>query len=154
MPRSRQDQSRRQLIWEAILQAAKRHHRQEEDRGMSTLIAKDAGVTKASVSEWKNLRSSPSDDTIRRLASLYGVSASELAGYAGVPGVYGAYDNLLDRAADITELIVRELLSEGSTDDFVMVMRRAHELLAQGRSDAEVRGQLLVEVSQRKRANI
>lgn len=118
---------------------------------MSTQIAKDAGVSKASVSEWKTGRSHPSDATLRRLATLYGVSASELVGYAPVPGEYGKPDEILNRAADITELVISELLPDGTSEEFLTVMRRAHELLAQGRSDAEVRGVLLYEVSQRKK---
>ncbi len=151
MPRRRPTDSELATTWNSILLAAKRHHRQDADRGMSTLIAADAGVTKASVSEWKNGHSHPSDATIRRLATLYGVSASQLVGYPSVPGDYGPPDEILNRAADITELIISELLPNGTSDDFLAVMRRANALLIQGKSDAEVRGQLLLEVSERKK---
>lgn len=152
MTRRRPSPDERAATWLSLLQAAKRYHRQDGDRGMSTLIAKDAGVTKASVSEWKNGHSHPSDATVRRLAGLYGVSASELVGYPPVPGAYGKPDEILNRAADITELIVSELLPNGSSEEFLVVMRRANELLIQGKGDAEVRGQLLLEVSRRKKA--
>lgn len=157
MPRRKPDDAVKSRMWAALLKAAKRHHQQDVDRGMVTRIAEDAGVSKASVSEWKRGRNYPEDATLRRLADLYGVSAEALSGYPPVltdrelESRYGPPDEMLRRAADITELVVTELLPSGTTEQFVDVMRRAHELLAEGASDSEARGQLFLEVSQMKR---
>lgn len=158
MPRRKPDDEVKARMWSALLRAAKRYHQQDADRGMVTRISEDAGVSKASVSEWKNSRNYPEDATLRRLADLYGVSAEMLSGYPpmlteqDLADRYGPPDEMLRRAADITEMVVVELLPDGTTDQFVEVMRRAHELLAEGASDSEVRGQLFLEVSQRKRS--
>ncbi|MBS9405681.1 helix-turn-helix transcriptional regulator [Halomonas sp. TRM85114] len=68
-------------MWTALLRAAKRHHGQVADRGLVTLIARDAGVSKAAVSDWKKLGNYPEASTLRRLADLYRVSAEELSGF-------------------------------------------------------------------------
>jgi len=150
MPRHKPDTATSERMWSALLHAAKRHHGVDKDFGMTTVIAKDAGVTKGSVSNWKTGRTFPSGEAIRRLADLYGVSAQHLAGEDVPSGKFGPPDDLLRRAGDITELVVTELLPNGTTDQFLGVMRRAHELLLQGRPDSDVRGQLFLEVSRQK----
>lgn len=151
MPRRRPDDTVKARMWAALLKAAKAHHSHPSDHGMLTLIANDAGVSRSSVWEWKKGLSYPEDDTLRKLADLYHVPWEGIAGYdAGVEEV-GPPVELLDRAADVTELIIEELLPDGSTRQFMGVMRRAHELLLEGMSDAEVSYQLMREVRQKKK---
>lgn len=151
MPKHKPSPATSARMWSALSKAAMRHHHLDKDFGIITLIARDAGVTKGSVSNWKTGRTFPSGDAIRKLADLYGVSAEYLTGEQVPQGEYGPPDTLLRRAADITELVVTELLRDGSSEQFLAVLRRAQELILQGRSDAEVQGQLLYEVSQQKK---
>jgi len=146
----RPDDDVKERMWSALLKAAKRHHQHDADRGMVTLIARDAGVSRASVSEWKNKRNYPADESLRRLADLYGVSAEALSGYT--PGMdvfgthYGPPDELLRTATDITEQVIKTLMPDASLDQFISVARRANELMVQGISNNEVRGILFDEV--------
>lgn len=154
MPKHRPSPATSARMWSALLKAAKRHHHLDKEFGIITVIARDAGVTKGSVSNWKTGRTFPSGEVIRRLADLYGVSAEYLTGEQVPEGEYGPPDALLRRAADITELVVTELLRDGSSEQFLAVMRRAQELILQGRSDAEVQGQLLYEISRQKKKEV
>lgn len=154
MSRRRITTASRAQIWSHLLKAAKAHHRHREDHGMLTIIANDAGVTKASVSEWKNGKTYPSDAALRRLADLYRVSTDALEGVEEPAGTYGPPNEALQRAADITELIVTELLPGGTSQQILGVMRRAHELLGEGKTDDQVRSTLLVEVSAQKRNGV
>jgi transcriptional regulator with XRE-family HTH domain len=79
MPRRKPDNLVKERMWTALIKAAKSYHRHDADRGMVTKIAADAGVSKASVSEWKNKGNYPEEATLRRLASLYNVSAESLS---------------------------------------------------------------------------
>lgn len=151
MPRPLTDLDERRLIWERILEAAMRHHGRTKRYGMQKVISHDSGAGEAAVSKWAKGKSRPEDKTIRLLADLYQVSAAWLVGADKEPGDYGPPDEMLRRAADITELVVIELLPDGDAEQFVQVMRRAHELLLEGMSDSEARGQLFLEVSRRKR---
>lgn len=146
MPRRRPDDAVKSAMWGALLEAAKRHHNHPADHGMVTVIARDAQVSKASVSEWKNLISYPEDATLRRLADLYQVSAESISGYKqpDYEG-FGAPDELLRRASDLTADVCATLLPEGSVHQFVAVMNRAHELLLDGHSDDEALGKLFRE---------
>lgn len=153
MPRRRPDDTVKAKMWSALENAAKDYHQRINGttKGIQTRIANDAGVTKSSVSEWKNRISYPEDATLRKLADLYEVPWEGISGFSPAQGDVGPPVELLGRAADITELVVVELLPDGTTAQFLKVMRRAHQLLLEGQSDAEVRGQLFYEVSQQKR---
>lgn len=151
MARRRTDDVIKRRMWSALLRSAMDYHNATAERGMITRIAQDAGVSKASVSEWKHATSYPEDATLRRLASLYRVSSEYLSGYKDSTEDYGPPDIMLTRAADITESIIEELLPQGSVEQFVRVMRRAHELVLEGKQDAEVRGTLFEEVRAMKR---
>ncbi|WP_163557542.1 helix-turn-helix transcriptional regulator [Halomonas sp. NO4] len=155
MPRRKPREAIKAAMWESLLAAAKSYHNHPDSHGMVTIIANDAGVSKATVSEWKNLISYPEDATLRRLATLYGVTAESVSGYTSfAPTGYeklGPPDELLHRAADLTEMVCSVLLPDGSVDDFVSVMNRAHELLLDGMSDAEARGQLFYEIGVKRK---
>jgi len=151
MARRRTDDDIKRRMWSALLAAAMKHHQTDKEHGMLTSIAKDAGISKASVSEWKTGKSYPEDFTLRKLASLYGVSADSISGYSDSDESYGPPDEILKRAADMTSAIVEELLPNGSTDQFLTVMRRAHELILENKSDAEAHGILFDEVRKMKR---
>lgn len=151
MARRRTDDDIKRRMWAALLLAAMKHHRTDKEHGMLTAISKDAGVSKASVSEWKTGKSYPEDFTLRKLASLYGVSADSISGYSDSEESYGPPDELLKRAADMTEAIIEELIPEGTTEQFLTVMRRAHELILSDKSDAEAHGILFEEVRKMKR---
>lgn len=154
MPRPASEEEEKRLVWERILESALKHHRRHKVYGMQKVIAQDSGAGTAAVSKWAKGKSKPERETLRRLADLYGVSMAWLSGREGAPngdGRYGPSDQLLRSAADITELVVSELLPNGSSDQFLWVMRRAHELLLAGKSEGEARGDLLLEVSQKKR---
>lgn len=156
MPRPSSDMEERRIIWDRILEAALKYHKRTKVYGMQKVIADDSGLGTAAVSKWAKYLSKPEDATIRKLADLYDVSASWLGGHDDPPdyGKFGPPDEMLRRAADITELVVVELLPNGTTEQFVSAMRRANELLLEGKSDAEVRGQLFFEISQQKRKEV
>lgn len=153
MARRRTDEVIKRRMWSALLRSAMHYHGASAERGMITRIAEDAGVSKASVSEWKGAVSYPEDATLRKLADLYRVSAESLSGYSTNQEEYGPPDELLARAADITQSIIEELLPNGSSAQFINVMRRAHEIILEGKEDAEARGILFEEVRKMKRAD-
>lgn len=146
----------RRVIWSRILEAAMRHHKRTKAWGMQAVIADDAGLGTAAVSKWKNLLSTPEDETIRHLASLYDVSTAWLSGADEAPGYgeFGTPSELLDRAANITELVIKKLMPNERAVDVLPVMRRAHELLLQGLSEREVKGVLLDEIGERDGATL
>lgn len=151
MPRMRPDDLVKERMWSALLKAAKRHHQHDADRGMVTLIAKDAGVSKASVSEWKNKGNYPAEETLRKLSGLYGVSSESLSGYIDrdvLKGSYGPPDEMLERSVTITRQVLKTLLPDATLDQFIAVSRRANQLIIEGRSDAEVRGYLFDEIAE------
>jgi transcriptional regulator with XRE-family HTH domain len=151
MPRRKPDNLVKERMWTALLKAAKSYHRHDADRGMVTKIAADAGVSKASVSEWKNKGNYPEEATLRRLASLYNVSAESLSGYNDrdvMAEHYGPPDEMLERSVTITRQVLKTLLPDATLDQFVAVTRRANELIVEGRSDAEVRGYLFNELTE------
>ncbi len=150
MPRMRPDDLVKQRMWSALLNAAKRHHGQAADRGMVTQIAKDAGVSKAAVSDWKNGGNYPEPQTLRRLADLYRVSAEELSGYVEPsphPERYGPADEVTTTAIDIAERLLDRLEPDAGLPKFAATARRAAELLMEGQSEAEVRGTLFDELT-------
>lgn len=151
MARRRTDSEIKRRMWSALLFAAMKHHNASKEHGMLTAIAKDAGVSKASVSEWKARKSYPEDFTLRKLADLYRVSADSISGYTDSSDDHGPPDELLKRAADMTEAIVEELIPNGSTNQFLTVMRRAHELILSDKSDVEAHGILFDEVRKMKK---
>lgn len=154
MQRRRISPASRAQLWGRLLKAAKDYHQHPADHGMLTIIANDAGLTKASVSEWKSGKTYPSDATLRKLADLYRVSTEALEGVEEASGAYGPPNEALQRAADITELIVTELLPNGTSQQVLGVMRRAHQLLAEGKTDDQVRSTLLLEVSAQKKNGV
>ena len=115
---------------------------------MITLIARDAGVTKASVSEWKRGSSYPEDATLRRLADRYGVSVTAIAGYNEPLDDLGPPDELMRRASDITEQVLTRLMPNAELEQFIQVAGRANELILAGKSDNEVKGELFDLVSE------
>ncbi|MBK1691105.1 helix-turn-helix domain-containing protein [Ectothiorhodospira mobilis] len=154
MPRPASEEEEKRLVWERILESALKHHRREKVYGMQKVIAQDSGAGTAAVSKWAKGKSKPERETLRRLADLYGVSLAWLSGRTGVSsgeGSFGPADQLLGIAYDITELVVSELLPNGSMEQFLWVMRRAHDLLLAGKTESEARGDLLLEVAQKKR---
>lgn len=157
MPRPTSEEDEKRLIWERILEAALRHHRRTKVYGIQKVIAADSGAGTAAVSKWAKAKSKPGRATLRELADLYGVSMNWLQGRddngTGEADI-GPPDALLRQAADITELVVSELLPDGTTSQFIAVMRRAHDLLLSGKDEDAARGQLFLEVSREKRARI
>ncbi|MDX1488276.1 MAG: helix-turn-helix transcriptional regulator [Acidiferrobacterales bacterium] len=154
MARRRPDDLIKQRMWAALLKAAQRHHDHPAEYGMITLIARDAGVTKASVSEWKRGSSYPEDATLRRLADLYRVPVTAIAGYDEPLNDLGPPDKLMRSAADITEQVLSRLLPDAGLEEFMQVTTRANELILDGKSDQEVKGELfdLVPEIQKRRA--
>ncbi len=153
MPRTFTEEGERRVIWDRILESALKHHRRTKRYGMQKVIADDADLGTAAVSKWAKGLSTPEGPTLRRLADLYGVSAAWLGGDDASRGYgeFGAPNELLTRAGDITELVVEELLPEGSKREMLDVMRRVHDLLIEGKSEDEVIAQLFREVAQRKK---
>jgi transcriptional regulator with XRE-family HTH domain len=150
MPRFRPDDLVKRRMWAALLRAAKRHHGQVADRGMVTQIARDAGVSKAAVSDWKNLGNYPEASTLSQLADLYRVSAEELSGYieqtqAGLQ--FGPPEDLMQRSTDITEHVLSVLRPNSGLKEIMAVSRRASELVLKGLSDREVKGHLFEELT-------
>jgi transcriptional regulator with XRE-family HTH domain len=145
MPRMKPDDLVKRRMWSALLKAAKRHHQTATDRGMVTQIARDAGVSKAAVSDWKNLGNYPEPATLRRLADLYGVSAEELSGYVEPSLMAARYDPAspdLARAIDLTERVIDRLKPDATLSEFADYARYANKLILQGMSDEEVQGHL------------
>ncbi len=154
MPRPASEEEEKRIIWDRILEAALKHHRRTKVYGMQKVIATDSGAGTAAVSKWAKAKSKPERETMRRLADLYEVSLTWLQGRddgEASRGEFAPPDTLLRQAGDITELVVSELLPEGSTDQFLWVMRRAHDLLLSGMEENAARGQLFLEVAQQKR---
>lgn len=154
MPRPASEEEEKRLIWGRILEAALKHHRRTKVYGMQKVIAADSGAGTAAVSKWAKAKSKPGRETMRDLADLYGVSLVWLQGRddsSQADADFGPPDALLRQAADITELVVSELLPDGTASQFIAVMRRAHELLLSGRDEDAARGQLFLEVSREKR---
>ncbi|WP_445157632.1 helix-turn-helix domain-containing protein [Halomonas sp. E14] len=161
MPRPDSEEEEKRIIWERILETALRHHRRTKVYGMQKVISADTGpegsagyVGTAAVSKWAKGKSKPERETLRKLSDLYGVSMAYLSGREGAPsgeGQYGPPDELLRQAGDITELVVSELLPNGTADQFLWVMRRAHDLLLEGMEEKAARGELVLEVARKKR---
>lgn len=150
MPRKKPDEAVKQRMWAALSTAAKRYHNQDVDRGIVTRIAEDAGVSKAAVSDWKNGGNYPEESTLRKLASLYSVSAEALSGYpttVNIDDYFGPPDELMRRSVDIAEQVVNRLLPDASRSQVIEVVRRANALILEGYSDAEVRGHLFDELT-------
>ncbi|MCZ0926482.1 hypothetical protein L0636_01085 [Halomonas janggokensis] len=159
MPRHDSDEEEKRIIWERILQAAMRHHGRTKEYGMQKVISADTGpegtagyVGTAAVSKWSKWKSKPERDTLRKLADIYGVPLNWLQGREGadLPKDMGPPDALLRQAASITEAVVKELLPEGTTNEFINVMKRAHELLLEGKNEEAAGWQLFLEFSQKK----
>lgn len=50
-----------------------------DDRGMKDAdVARETGITKSTFSDWKNGRSKPKDDKLKKIANLFGVSVEYL----------------------------------------------------------------------------
>lgn len=150
MPRRRPDDAVKQRMWDALWKAAKRHHNYPRDRGMNKKIATDAGVSRTAVTDWKKLRNYPEEETLLRLADLYGVSAEVLSGYieGDVLGEdFGPPDKMLHRSVELTRKIIKRLVPNPSLEDYVRVSTRVNELMVQGRSDEAIKGLLLDELS-------
>ena len=50
-----------------------------DDRGMKDAdVARETGITKSTFSDWKNGRSKPKDEKIKKIADLFGVSVEYL----------------------------------------------------------------------------
>lgn len=148
MPRRKPDDAVKQRMWAAVLKAANRHHNYPT-KGIQTRIANDAGVSKAAVSDWKNLGNYPEEETLRRLADLYGVSAEILSGYIEgdvLATNYGPPDEMLRRSTEITNQVLKRLLPDFTLEQFMAVSQRVNQLILEGRSDAEVRGYLFDEI--------
>lgn len=153
MPRPVTREEERRLIWQRTLEAALNHHGRSKTYGMQKVIAADAGLGEAAVSKWAKNLSRPEPHIIRRLADLYGVSAAWLGGDESSAdyGEFGPPDALLRQAADITEMVVIELMPDAGGKDFIAVMKRSHELLLEGKSEDEAFAQLFREVRQKKK---
>lgn len=155
MPRPASEEEEKRIVWERILEAALKHHKRTKVYGMQKVIATDSGAGTAAVSKWAKAKSKPERETLRRLADLYGVSLAYLQGRdataSGPEGEFAAPDELLRQAADITDLVVSEMLPEGTGEQFIWVMRRAHDLLLDGMEENAARGQLVLDVRDQKR---
>lgn len=151
MPRPVSREDERRVIWQRVLEAAMRHHNRDKPYGMQKVISGDSGRGEAAVSKWAKGLSRPEPRVIRRLADLYGVSAGWLGGDAEFREGDYASDGILSKASDITEMVVLELLPDGSGEQFIEVMRRAQELLMEGKTEDQAFTQLFREVTQKKR---
>lgn len=142
MPRRRLSEEEKRRRWAAIAKAAMEHHQHFKERGLGVLIAKDAGVTPQSVSDWKNLTTAPEEPQLIRLAAVYGVSAEDLAG--GKPGAPSASDpdEMFRLAAELTGAVTREVLPEGNVEQFLTIMEKAHDLLLEGKDEDAAYGVL------------
>lgn len=152
MPRHDSDEEEKRIIWERILKAAMKHHGRTKEYGMQKVIATDSGAGTAAVSKWAKAKSKPERETLRKIADIYGVPFNWLQGRESgdQPKDMGPPDALLRQAASITEAVVKELLPEGSTNQFIDVMKRANELLLEGKNEEAAGWQLFLEFSQKK----
>ncbi|MBW5802017.1 helix-turn-helix domain-containing protein [Halomonas elongata] len=140
MPRRKPSEEEKRRMWSAISKAAMDYHDHHQERGLGVLIAEDAGVKPQSVSEWKSLITAPSDKVLMRLASKYGVSATELAGEESPVHEGLATDEALRLAGELTSTVTKAALPEGSVEQFSAVMDKAHELILQGKGEDEAYG--------------
>lgn len=127
-------------MWAAISRAAMDYHNHHKERGLGVLIATDAGVTPQSVSDWKRLETYPGDDTIMRLAELYGVPATELMGEAPHAQDMMPTTEALRLARELTSMVTLEVLPNGSAAQILDLMHKAHDLIQEGRSENEAYG--------------
>lgn len=153
MPRHDSDEEEKRIIWDRILQAALKHHGRTKEYGMQKVIATDSGAGTAAVSKWAKAKSKPERETLRKLADLYGVPFNWIQGRESgdQPKDMGPPDALLRQAAAITEAVVKELMPEGSANQFIDVMRRAHDLLLEGKNEEAAGWQLFLEFSKQKK---
>ncbi|MDR5858187.1 helix-turn-helix domain-containing protein [Halomonas eurihalina] len=140
MPRRKPTDEEKRRMWAAISKAAMDYHDHHQERGLGVLIADDAGVKAQSVSDWKSLKTAPSDKILIRLASKYGVSAAELAGEDAPTQAGLATDEALRLAGELTSTVTKAALPEGSVEQFSSVMEKAHELVLQGKGEDEAYG--------------
>lgn len=141
-------------MWAALLKAAMEHHVHHAEHGTQTKIAVDAGVTKSSVSEWKRGTSYPEDKTLMRLAERYGVSTSALTGEANEAKITVQTTQALRLARELTSMITLEVYPKGSAEQILEIMSKAHDLVAEGRSEDEAYGILFrYALSMRKAAH-
>ena len=153
MPRHDSDEEEKRIIWDRILQAALKHHGRTKEYGMQKVIATDSGAGTAAVSKWAKAKSKPERETLRKLADLYGVPFNWIQGREteGQARDMGPPDALLRQAAAITEAVVKELMPEGTASQFIDVMRRAHDLLLEGKNEEAAGWQLFLEFSKQKK---
>jgi len=132
------------------------HHDHWKERGLGVLIAKDAGVSPQSVSEWKKLLTAASEPQLMRLAAVYGVSAEELSGLQperqSSDLIFEGYDEFKEKAVQLMGAVTSEVLPEGAYDEFVAIAEKAQDLLLEGRSEDEAYGILFRFVVDLKKA--
>lgn len=127
-------------MWAAISRAAMDYHNHHKERGLGVLIAADAGITPQSVSDWKRLATYPEDETIMRLAELYGVPATQLMGETPHAEGMMATSDALRLARELTSMVTLEVLPDGTAAQILDLMQRAHDLIQEGRGEDEAYG--------------
>lgn len=163
MPRLTSDLEQRRLIWERILEAAMKHHGRTQTYGMQKVIASDSELGTAAVSKWATQKSRPESSTIRKLATLYGVSTAWLSGFEDetaegenidpiqVPGdSKEERDRIRLAAMDIAEKVVLNLKPDANVKEVLAIANRALELLDEGMDGAKVLGTIFTEVADSK----
>lgn len=155
MPRPPFTKEDRLTIWERVLEAAMAYHQRTAPRGMQKVIADDADVKQATVSKWARGLSKPEDDTLRRLAELYGRSTEWLFGFADdetttalgqITYTPGDVREIRLTAIQIVETVLKRLHPDADLASVLRYADRAMELLEQGRDRDSVYGILFQEV--------
>lgn len=138
MPRRKLTDDEKRRRWKAIARAAMTYHELPTERGLGVRIAADAGVKPQSVSEWKNLTTAPDEPQLIKLASVYGVSVSELSGDQGVNESsveYRPNDEFGRIAMELAGSVTKELLPEGTYDQYMAITQKAMDLIDEGKDE-------------------
>lgn len=141
----------REFVWERVKEVAQKFHDHPKERGVSKLIAIDAGQSPQYVSDWKAGRSPIPMATLSKLAATYGVSAGYLAGFTEDPTPKISRDEakLTTRMADLVERAIEKSSEPVNTTVATRLCGIAIQMLMDGEKDATILGTLIYEAEGR-----
>lgn len=141
----------RKLVWERVQQIAQKFHDHPKQRGVSKLIAMDAGQSPQYVSDWKAGRSPIPMATLTKLAATYGVSTGYLAGFTDDPTPKISRDEatLASRMAELVERAIEKSSEPVDTMAATRLCGIAIQMLLKGEKDAAILGTLIYEAEGR-----
>lgn len=144
MPKRSVPEEEKRLVWDRIKRAAQKHHNHPQEHGIVTRVAEDAGVTAQSAQGWKEARTLPQMKYLSKLAAIYGVSTSFLAGYDDSPQQTAPAKDAMTRAkmVELVEDVVAQLNPTADPSLVIEMCNLALAMLENGDQEEMVLGAL------------